>query len=74
MPHKQERANDSLALRSAYARHRHWVERLASAKSIGNEELAREAARFVAEYEDFIAELESQTDVQAIATASVPSR
>src|SRR5687768_14786341 len=75
MPRKKERTNDSLALRSAHARHRHWAERLVAAEAIGNDELAREASRFIAEYEDFINELEQQTDLQAIVatTSSLPS-
>ena len=48
----------TLALRSAIARRNHWLARERTAQTAGNEEHAREAARFVAEYEEFIAELE----------------
>jgi hypothetical protein len=36
------------------------MERLATAQRVGNEELAREAARYVAEWEELIAELEKK--------------
>ena len=70
MRRKRERANETLGLRSAYARLRHWTERLAAANANNNDELAAQASRFVTEYQDFIRELEQQTDVQAIATVS----
>ena len=50
----------SLALRSAYERRRHWIGRLASAQSIGEKDLEREAVKFVAEYENLIVALEKQ--------------
>ena len=50
---------ESLPLRAAYARRRHWDECLAAAQASGDDDEARIAARFVAEYEDLIAELES---------------
>lgn len=48
---------ESLPLRAAYARRRYWHACLAAAS--GDEDEARIAARFVAEYEDLIAELET---------------
>jgi hypothetical protein len=60
MGREGERGRDSLALRSAYARRRHWIDRLASARSVGDAELIREAAKFIAEYDDLIAEIEKQ--------------
>ena len=70
MRRKRERTNDSLPLRSAYARLRHWTERLAAANAINNDELAQQASRFVTEYQDFIRELEQQSNAQAIADAA----
>ena len=69
MRRKRERANETLALRSAYARLRHWTERLAAANANNNDELAAQASRFVTEYQDFIRELEQQTDVQTPAVS-----
>jgi hypothetical protein len=60
MARDEERRHDSLPLRSAYARRREWVERLAAAQGVGNEELAQQAARYVAEWEELIAELEKK--------------
>jgi phage shock protein A len=65
MGRRKERDRDSLALRSAHARRRHWVDRLEAARSSGNEELARKAAKFVAEYEAFIAGLENNVTTGA---------
>jgi hypothetical protein len=75
MAREQERVNESLALRSAYARLRHWTEELAAANAINNDELAQQASRFVAEYQDFIRELEQQSCAEAmmVATSSMPS-
>jgi hypothetical protein len=55
----QDRPTDSLSLGAAYAGRRDWQTRLAAAEAAGDEAAAREAARFVAEYDDFIAELET---------------
>ena len=49
---------ESLALRSANARRRDWLARKAEAEKAGDRVAASEAGRFVAEYEDLIAELE----------------
>ena len=54
---------DSLALRAAYARKRDWTEKLAVAEKAGDEAAAREAAKFVAEYEGLIADLANQSSV-----------
>jgi len=48
----------TLALRSARARRDDWLERQRSAETVGDHVLANEAAKFVAEYEDLIADLE----------------
>ena len=53
------RRRDSLALRSAYARLKAWRSRLEEAESVDDEQGMREAANFIAEYEDFMIELES---------------
>jgi hypothetical protein len=45
MARDEERRIKSLPLRPAYARRREWIARLATAQSVGNEELARQAAR-----------------------------
>ena len=66
MPRRSDR-KDSLALRAAWARRRDWTEKLAAAKITGDEALALEAAKFIAEYEGFIAELENHS-------ATAPSR
>lgn len=58
MRQDEKRRRDSLALRSAYARLQAWQSRLAEAESVDNEAGMREAANFIAEYEDFVAELE----------------
>ena len=50
----------SLALRSAYARLRHWERRLAAAEAAGDTVLGCEAAKFIAEYDQFITGLESK--------------
>lgn len=50
----------SLALRSAYARLRHWEHRLAAAEAAGDTALVCEAAKFIAEYDQFITGLESK--------------
>ena len=56
-----------LALRSAMARRDHWLARERAAQNASNEEHAREAARFVAEYEEFIAELEMTLTASGVA-------
>ena len=66
MPRRSDR-KDSLALRAAYARRRDWMQKLSAAESAGNEALAGEAKKFVAEYEGLIAELENHS-------ATSPSR
>ena len=47
-------------LRAAYARRNHWFERLSTARLAGDDVAAEEAKRFIAEYEELIAELECQ--------------
>ena len=51
---------NSLALWSAYECRRHWIDRLASAQSVGEKDLEREAGKFIAQYAALIAEIEKQ--------------
>ena len=60
MRRRSDSRKDSLALRAAYARRRDWTKKLTAAEGSGDEALAREAAKFVAEYEGLIAELETR--------------
>lgn len=54
------RRRDSLALGAAYARRRDWMLRRDAALAADDDTAAQDAARFVAEYDDFIQELEGQ--------------
>ena len=65
MRRDERRPRHSLALRSAYARLQAWQSRLEEAERVDNEEEMREAANFIAEYEDFIADLEMLADQQS---------
>ena len=68
MGREGERRNDargksSLELRSAYARRRAWQVRLQEAEAVDDANGVREDVKFIAEYDELIAELKKRADV-----------